>query len=85
MPEKGLSEISRTMRELFEKGNTALQRQNLDYALAIFNQILKDEPAFYDCREALRATQFRKAGAGAGFFFIRRLTVSDGCAPFFIQ
>lgn len=68
MPEKNLSEISPTWRELFEKGNLALQRQNLDYAIAIFNEILQKEPAFYDCREALRATQLKKAGSSTSFF-----------------
>ena len=68
MPEKKLHEISQAWRELFEKGMTAYHRQNLDYAITIFNQILEKEPAFYDCREALRAAQFKKASASAGFF-----------------
>jgi hypothetical protein len=68
MPEKNLSEISRSWRELYEKGIAALHKQNYDYALAILNQVLQKEPAFYDCREALRATQFKKAGSGGGFF-----------------
>jgi tetratricopeptide (TPR) repeat protein len=68
MPEKSLHEIPRAWRELYEKGKAALTRNNLDYAVDIFNQILQKEPAFYDCREALRATQFKKAGAGGGFF-----------------
>src|SRR5436190_4362668 len=68
MPEKSLHEIPRAWRELYEKGKAALARNNLDYAIDIFNQILQKEPAFYDCREALRATQFKKAGAGGGFF-----------------
>jgi tetratricopeptide (TPR) repeat protein len=68
MPEKSLSEIPRNLRELFEKGTTALQRQNLDYAIALFDQVLQKEPGFYDCREALRASQFKKAGSGTSFF-----------------
>lgn len=68
MPEKSLSEIPRPLRELYEKGSIALQRQNLDYAMALFNQVLHKEPAFYDCREALRATQFKKAAGGTSFF-----------------
>src|SRR5690242_4093749 len=68
MPEKGISQVSRSTRELFEKGMAAYQRQNFDYAIAIFNQILQTEPGFYDCREALRATQVRNAVAQSGFF-----------------
>jgi tetratricopeptide (TPR) repeat protein len=68
MPEKTISEISAAWRELYEKGTVAYQRQNLDYAIDILTQILDKEPAFYDCREALRAAQFKKASGGTSFF-----------------
>jgi tetratricopeptide (TPR) repeat protein len=68
MPEKSLSQIPRDLRELYQKGTTALTRQNFDYALAIFQQVLQKEPAFFDCRQALRAAQFKKVGVSTGFF-----------------
>ncbi len=68
MAEKSISEIPKDIRELFEKGNTALQRKNFDYAIALLNQVLQKEPSFYKCRVALRATQREKFGAGSGFF-----------------
>src|SRR5258705_12370331 len=68
MPEKTLNEVSRDVRELYQKGSVALQRQNFDYAVAIFQQVLAKEPAFFDCRQALRAAQFKKAGPSTGFF-----------------
>ena len=68
MPEKSLSAIPRPLREQYEKGLAAIQRQNLDYAVAIFTQVLQQEPAFYACREALRAAQFRKSGGKGGLF-----------------
>ncbi|MEO7299773.1 MAG: tetratricopeptide repeat protein [Verrucomicrobiota bacterium] len=68
MGEKNLNEIPRPLREQYEKGVTNFQRQNFDYAIAILNQVLVQEPGFYDCRQALRATQFKKAGASSGFF-----------------
>ena len=68
MPEKTLSEIPRPLREQYEKGVAAFQRQNIDYAISILNQVLQREPAFYECREALRAAQFRKAGGSTSFF-----------------
>ena len=68
MPEKSLSDIPRDLRELYQKGATALQRQNFDYAIAIFQQILQREPAFLECRQALRAGQIKKAGGNTGFF-----------------
>src|SRR5205814_9988764 len=67
MPEKSLTAIARPLREQYEKGLAALQRQNLDYALAIFAQVLQKEPGFYACREALRATQSKKTGGKSGF------------------
>lgn len=68
MAEKSFSEVPRGERELFEKGLAAVQRNNLDYALVIFNQILGKEPGFYECREHLRGAQFKKAGAGVSLF-----------------
>jgi tetratricopeptide (TPR) repeat protein len=68
MPEKSMTEVPRDMRDLYQKGATALQRQNFDYAIAIFNQVLQREPAFFECRQALRAAQFKKAGGSTSFF-----------------
>ncbi|MEO6036667.1 MAG: tetratricopeptide repeat protein [Verrucomicrobiota bacterium] len=68
MPEKSKEQVSRPLREQYEKGVKNFQQQNLDYAIAILTRILTQEPAFYDCRQALRATQFKKAGASSGFF-----------------
>jgi tetratricopeptide (TPR) repeat protein len=68
MPEKPLTELHRNLRELYDKGNAALQKKNYDYAIAIYNQVLQGEPGFYACREALRAAQFAKCGPGGGFF-----------------
>ena len=83
MPEKSLSEIPRPIRELYEKGNAAFQHKNWDYAIAIFGQVLQKEPGFYDCREALRACQFKKAGVSTGFF--RRFLGSAGNSPLFAK
>ena len=68
MPEKKISDISRATIELFNKGNSALNSGNVDYALTIFLQILQKEPGYYECREALRAAQVRKAGQSSGIF-----------------
>src|ERR1044071_1314224 len=68
MPEKSLDEIPLAMRQYFEKGATALQRENYDYAIAIFGEILNKEPAFFECREFLSVAQFKKTGGGTGFF-----------------
>src|SRR5882757_8453462 len=67
MAEKGLNELPRDLRVLFTKGNEALQRDNFDYAIDLFNQVLAKAPAVFDCRKALRTAQQRKAGNGGGF------------------
>jgi len=68
MPEKSLTAIPRPLREQYEKGLAAMQRQNFDYAIAILGQVLQKEPAFYAGREALRAAQVKRAGNKGGFF-----------------
>jgi tetratricopeptide (TPR) repeat protein len=78
MPEKTLADIPRPLRELYEKGNAAFQRNNLDYAIAIFTQVLQKEPGFYDCRKSLRATQHKKGG-GTGLF--KRFLGSASSSP----
>ena len=67
VPEKSPTAVPRPLREQYEKGIAALQRQNFDYAVAIFDQVLQKEPGFYACREALRAVQVKRAGNKGGF------------------
>lgn len=68
MAEKSSSEVALHCREQFEKGMAAYNRQNYDYAIDILSGLLQLEPAYYDAREALRATQFKRAKAEKGFF-----------------
>ena len=68
MPEKSLSELPRDLRDLYQKGATAIQRQNYEYAIAIFQQVLQREPGFLECRQALRAAQIKKQGGSTSFF-----------------
>src|SRR5205814_2394332 len=64
---------------LLTNGNEALRRDNFDYAIDLFNQVLAREPALYDCRKALRAAQHGKAGDGKGFF--KKVLSSAGSSP----
>jgi tetratricopeptide (TPR) repeat protein len=68
MPEKSINEISREARTLYKKAQEASQRENGDYAIALYNQVLEKEPGFFEGRNALRLEQFKKAGAKTGFF-----------------
>jgi len=67
MSEKTLNDIPRDVRVLVTKGNDALARDNFDYAIDLFCQVLAREPGLVECRRALRAAQHHKS-AGGGFF-----------------
>lgn len=67
MPEKSVSELPRDLRDLYQKGTQALTRQNFEYAIAILNQVLSKDPSCFECRQALRAAQFKKAGNSTSF------------------
>jgi tetratricopeptide (TPR) repeat protein len=79
MSEKQVTEIDKSLRELYTKGKLAYERNNLDYAITLFQSVLKKEPACYVCREALRATQFKKQAGGTSFF--RKMLGSAGSSP----
>lgn len=68
MAEKSASEISRDVRQIFQKGNDALIRENYDYAVDLLTQVMDREPTFYEGRKALRIAQTKKSGGGGGFF-----------------
>ena len=79
MAEKSVNEISRDVRQIFQKGNDALTRENYDYAVDLLMQVLEKEPGFYEGRKALRTAQQRKAGGGKGFF--KKALSSASSAP----
>ncbi len=69
MPDKSLNEIPRDVRDYYQRGAQALQRHGFDYAITLFTQVLQREPGFLECRQALRAAQFKKTGGGTTGFF----------------
>jgi tetratricopeptide (TPR) repeat protein len=73
MPEKSLQDIPRTWREQYEKGRLAFEKNNLDYAISILSKVLEQEPGFYECREVLRLSQFKKAGTSSSGGFFKRM------------
>ena len=81
MAEKNISEVSPDVRGLFQKGTEALERRNVDYALTLFQQALQREPSFFDCRKALRAAQFTKAGGSGGTSFFRKVLSGASTSP----
>jgi len=79
MAEKSVGDLPRDLRELYQKGTIALQRQNFDYAIAILQQVLQREPSFLEARQALRASQLRKSGGTTSFF--KRVLGGAGASP----
>jgi predicted Zn-dependent protease len=79
MAEKTTSQIPRLAREQYQKGMTAFERKNFDYAIAIFNQVLAQEPGFFDCRQALRVCQHQKSSGAGGFF--KKMISGAGSSP----
>src|SRR5580692_7546912 len=79
MAEKTMSQIPRPVREQYQKGMTAFERKNFDYAIAIFNQVLALEPGFFECRQALRVCQHGKSGGGSTFF--KKMLSGAGSSP----
>jgi tetratricopeptide (TPR) repeat protein len=80
MPEKTIHELVPDMRRLYTKAVDAAQRDNHDYAITLFCQILEREPALFEARKALRAAQAHKsAGASTGFF--KKMMSGAGSSP----
>jgi tetratricopeptide (TPR) repeat protein len=79
MAEKTLSQIPRPVREQYQKGMVAYERKNFDYAIAIFNQVLAQEPGFFDCRKVLRVCQHQKSGGSSTFF--KKMLSGAGSSP----
>src|SRR5580658_8437157 len=79
MAEKSMSQIPRAVREQYQKGVTAFERKNFDYAFAIFNQVLAQEPGFFDCRQALRVSQHQKSTGSTTFF--KKMLSGAGSSP----
>ncbi len=78
MAEKTLNDLTRDLRVLFTKGNDALQRDNFDYAISLFNQVLVKEPGLHECRRALRTAQLKKGGGGG---FMKKMWSTASSQP----
>jgi len=75
-----MNEIGPDMRRLHTKAVEAAQRDNTDYAITLFCQILEQEPGFFECRKALRTEQVKKAGASSTGFF-KKMMSNAGSSP----
>jgi len=82
MADTSVEVLPRDLRQLHGRGKEALQRQNFDYAITLFLQVLEKAPTCYDCRAALRTAQQKKSsgGSGSGGFFKKMLN-GAGASP----
>ena len=80
MPEKTINEISADARRLYTQANEAARRENTDYAITLYCEVLKKEPAFLDCRRLLRAAQIKKASVTTTGFF-KKMMSGAGSSP----
>jgi tetratricopeptide (TPR) repeat protein len=80
MPEKTINQLPPELRRLYTKAAEAAQRENPEYAIALFCQVLEKEPGLYEGRKALRAAQSAKAaGTSTGFF--KKMMSGAGASP----
>lgn len=66
MAEKISESINPTARDFYNKALAALERNNLDYAIEMFQQTLAIEPNFIKARQYLRAAQMKKTESAGG-------------------
>lgn len=77
MKELAPDQVSQDVRDMFNKGFTALERGNPDYAIDLFSRCLEKEPGFLQGRRFLRLAQiqrFKRKQGGALTHLITSLT-----------
>jgi tetratricopeptide (TPR) repeat protein len=80
MAEITVNQLPPEVRRLHTKAVEAAQRDNHDYAIALFAQVLRNHPGCFDCRKQLRAAQLAKAGTQSTGFFKKMLS-GAGSSP----
>ena len=60
-------DLNPTSRSQVERAKTAIQSKNFDYAIALLQAVLKDEPLFLKGRQLLRAVEIQKYKAMGSF------------------
>ena len=67
MAEKTADHVNPRARDFHNKAIAALERNNLDYAIEMFQQALAMEPNFIQARKFLRAAQMKRAESAGRF------------------
>jgi tetratricopeptide (TPR) repeat protein len=74
MAEITVNQLPPEVRRSHTKAVEAAQRENHEYAVALFADVLKKHPGFFEGRKQLRAAQLAKAGAQSTGFFKKMLS-----------
>jgi tetratricopeptide (TPR) repeat protein len=74
MAEQPLSALDPGLRRQVEHARSALDRGNLDYAIDLFRDVLRREPACLSVRRVLRSAQMKRATLNLGLKRVIRLT-----------
>ena len=67
--------LPKRIRDLFNKGFTALERGNVDYAMDVFTTCLEMEPRFLRARKFMRAAAISKIKGKKGSLFGKKGTI----------
>ena len=82
MAEKDIESVGMEVRQLYEKGYGMLEKKQFEYAVELLTMAIERDPAFFDCRVALRAAQINVAkGRGK----IGRMAAVTAAAPHIAQ
>jgi tetratricopeptide (TPR) repeat protein len=57
---KNESNQSRTIKEYFQKGVSALEKKNYDYAIEMLLQVVQEDPFFFEARQELHRAEHEK-------------------------
>ncbi|MEI6148026.1 MAG: tetratricopeptide repeat protein [bacterium] len=60
MPEVTLEQVPPKVKDMFNRGFVAMERDNLDYAIDMFAACVQLEPTFYQARKFLRAAEIKR-------------------------
>ena len=88
MAKLALEDAPKKVRDLFDKGFAAMERDNLDYAIDMFIAALDAEPRLFQARKFLRAAEvkkFKKSGGGAIQHFASTLVGLPGLIAGYTQ
>ena len=61
-----LDSVPKKTRDLFQKAASAMERDNFDYAIDMFLDILELEPKLLEARKLVRAAELKKLGSKKG-------------------